>query len=45
MQNLQTLEDFRMVVDLLEDSVLNLVVLDDTQYTDFLYPLNKNFFL
>lgn len=45
MQNLETLENFRMVMDLLEDSVFNLVVLDDTQYTDFLYSLNKNFFL
>jgi len=45
MENLEALKHFRMVVDLLEDSVFNLVVLDDTQYTNFLYSLNENFCL
>ena len=30
MENFEALEDFRVVVDLLEDRVFDLVVLDDT---------------
>ena len=45
MEDFQALEYLWMVVDLLKYSVFNLVVLDDTQNTNFLDSLYKNFFL